>query len=159
MEISKVDSTILAKQLGMWRILRIIFFILCIAYIALFVSDLPALYVVPIGLIVTAFFMWLFSRPIRQLNRELSSREQSQEETLSNKKLEKKAAKTLLVFMIIVCILGGIFAVKLWGGITSGYDSKEKCRNCGRTTDIVPGFGYCEDCYGGFVDWQKDNWK
>ena len=34
--------------------------------------------------------------------------------------------------------------------------SKEKCRNCGRSKDIVPGFGMCETCFEGFTDWQKD---
>jgi hypothetical protein len=37
--------------------------------------------------------------------------------------------------------------------------SKEKCRNCGRTEDIIPGFGMCESCFEGFVDWQEDYYE
>lgn len=161
MKINEMDNVSLVKNLGFWRAIRIFYLCVCIFFcvVAIISFGIPIQYVIPIGLIVTVIVTLLFSIPIKRVEREIASRQQSGEEFANRRNVEKKATKNLLIFMIIAGILAGIYAVKLWGGVTSGYDQEEKCKNCGRTTDIVPGFEYCEDCYDGFVDWQEDNWK
>ena len=69
----------------------------------------------------------------------------------TNKILKKFALAGCIAFVIICAILVPLF-------LSDSGDTKEGCRNCGRTTDLVPGFGYCEDCYEGFVDWQERTW-
>ena len=71
-----------------------------------------------------------------------------------NNKILKKGGIIFLAIMLFVSIFIAIILSS-----NNHSSSKDKCRNCGRTEDLVPGFGYCEDCYEGFVDWQEDNWK
>lgn len=54
-----------------------------------------------------------------------------------------------LVLCLSLCACGG----------SRGGDGVNTCRNCGRNKKLVPGFGFCDTCYEGFVDWQEDNWK
>lgn len=60
--------------------------------------------------------------------------------------MKKKIISLLLVFML---------CQSLGGCGNSGGDGKTTCRNCGRKTSLVAGFGYCNSCYEGFNDWQK----
>ena len=69
----------------------------------------------------------------------------------TNKILKKIALAGCIAFVIISAILIPLL-------LSDGGDTKEGCKNCGRTTELVPGFGYCEDCYEGFVDWQDRTW-
>ena len=69
----------------------------------------------------------------------------------TNKILKKFALAGCIAFVIISVILIPLL-------LSDGGDTKEGCKNCGRTTELVPGFGYCEDCYAGFVDWQERTW-
>ena len=39
----------------------------------------------------------------------------------------------------------------------NGGDGKNSCRNCGRKTSLVAGYGYCSTCYKGFKQWQNNN--
>lgn len=62
----------------------------------------------------------------------------------------KKTLSLILVFALCLslCACGG------GGGRGDGINT---CRNCGRDTTLVAGFGFCGSCYEGFVEWQKDN--
>ena len=73
------------------------------------------------------------------------------------RKTDKILIRAGIVFLAIMIFVSIPIAISLSNNSHS--NSKDKCRNCGRTEDLVPGFGYCEDCYEGFVDWQEDNWK
>lgn len=72
------------------------------------------------------------------------------------RKSNKILAKIGIAFLVFMIIVSFIVAINISFGPNG--DGKNKCRNCGRTENLVPGFGYCEDCYEGFVDWQEDNW-
>lgn len=56
-----------------------------------------------------------------------------------------------LLLAVVLC-----FSLCACGG-SSGGDGKSTCRNCGRKTSLVAGYGYCSTCYKGFKDWQNKN--
>ena len=72
------------------------------------------------------------------------------------RKSNKMGAKIGIAFLVFMIIVSFIVAINISFG--PDRDGENKCRNCGRTEDLVPGFGYCEDCYEGFVDWQDRTW-
>ncbi len=63
----------------------------------------------------------------------------------------------IIIIQIILLIVFSCFAVtRNYGTASRGGDGVHTCRNCGRDTDLVAGFGYCYTCYKGFNEWQKD---
>ena len=74
-------------------------------------------------------------------------------------KLKSKRATIIIVCIIAaIVILACSIMLPAFEGGGSNNSHGEKCRNCGRKTELVAGFDYCYDCYEGFVDWQEDNW-
>ena len=105
---------------------------------------------VPVGLLV---LILKFEKDIRA---ELRSRGRTKEEQDSVEEISKTWGKGVLV--VTACCSCLAIIVLLIGLAIGSNDDAEKCRNCGRETDLVAGFGFCYDCYEGFVDWQEDNW-
>ena len=105
---------------------------------------------IPFGLLV---LMLKWEKDIRK---ELKSRGLTQEEKDNVEGTTKTWGKGVLVVTACVSCLAVI--ILLLGLAKGRSDDAEKCRNCGRETDLVAGFDYCSDCYEGFVDWQEDNW-
>ena len=68
------------------------------------------------------------------------------------------------VAIIILVIFGIILAVWIHGFLDfsesgdSGGDGVHTCLNCGRDEELVPGYGYCDICYEGYVEWREDYW-
>ena len=62
----------------------------------------------------------------------------------------------LLFLALVLCLSLCLGLCACTGG--GGGDGVTSCRNCGRKTNLVAGFGYCGTCYEGFVEWQKDNY-
>lgn len=106
--------------------------------------------------LVAASFVGLLNVPIllerKKIKAELLRRHSGSTNTTPMLKSNKRTA-------IIVLIVGIAITAIFCGVILSIPGSgKGGCRNCGRDVPLVSGFGYCADCYEGFVDWQKDNW-
>lgn len=92
---------------------------------------------------------------IRQIKKELSTRDISQEEKASAKAHNKKMRTKFIVIMLALAAVCLLFAQMDYSS-NSDDTTEGKCRNCGRTKNIVPGFNMCSSCYEGFVDWQED---
>ena len=111
---------------------------------------------------IPGFFVF---REARTIQKELDKRSAEDEEDAINieETTKKNTRRSLIAIACIIAIAVIIIFTIVGGSIDnhggSGGNSGEKCRNCGRKTDLVAGFGYCYDCYEGFVDWQEDNWK
>lgn len=60
--------------------------------------------------------------------------------------------KRLIAFLLVLVMLLSLCAC----GESRGGDGVSTCRNCGRKTSLVAGYGYCKTCYEGFIEWQKD---
>ena len=67
-------------------------------------------------------------------------------------------AKPIIIGVVVVLIVGIVVSCSMVSGNRGG-DGKNTCKNCGRSTSLVPGYGYCIDCYEGFTDWQEDYYK
>ena len=75
--------------------------------------------------------------------------------------LKQKSRRTVVAFSCFIAVVAIVaFCCFVLPSLGSNNNSTnaDKCRNCGRETDLVEGFNYCYDCYEGFVDWQEDNW-
>ena len=87
---------------------------------------------------------------------------------LSNRYPRKTRMVFLVSVILSVCLLisgVGLLFGELAGNFNSvdsdysyNYNSP-KCRNCGRNEPLVAGFDFCDDCFEGFTDWQKDNYR
>lgn len=75
--------------------------------------------------------------------------------------LTKDLVKSVIKYVITVALVLVLANVVNSCGSSGGQrgDGVNTCRNCGRETDLVAGFGYCGNCYEGFVDWQNRTWK
>ena len=72
-----------------------------------------------------------------------------------NKNTNTMLKRMGLIWLVLFVVISIPLAIYLF---TSDDSGAEGCRNCGRTEDLVPGFGYCEDCFDGFIDWQDRTW-
>ena len=81
------------------------------------------------------------------------SKEGAKDNQHTNNKDKKNIVKVVIVvgiiILLIITVASGAFNSK------SGGDGKTTCKNCGRNTSLVPGYGYCSNCYKGFIDWQS----
>ena len=69
----------------------------------------------------------------------------------------KSIKKVILVIIAIVILTFVIVpALRSCSSNERGGDGITSCKNCGRKTDLVPGFGYCGNCYKGFNEWQDN---
>lgn len=66
----------------------------------------------------------------------------------------REYTKRLVIISIAMMVLGIILGVTAEPSADSS--SGDRCRNCGRKTDLVAGFGYCYSCYEGYNNWQKE---
>ena len=113
-----------------------------------------------IALIGAALFVWLvviFIKRAKCIKAELNLRTVTKEQ----EEYAKNSLKTLIKITIGVVVATIIITLIVVSGASGGssYTGKEKCRNCGRTVKIVPGYGYCYDCFDGYLDWEKRNNK
>lgn len=166
-ELSYYGSTYLGKQLGMLNAVKWIFFGLFVVFAFIFailgIADDNYLIVIvgPIFCFLIFGFPMIYAfRKTKGMLKELNSRNLSSDEQANVQFQIKKAAKfqwilTVVMIAFIAVLFGSIIADSI---PSSHNDNSEKCRNCGRKTDLVAGFDYCYDCYEGFVDWQEDNW-
>ena len=128
-------------------IISLIFFLLPHYFIGLLFA--------PINLIT------IFAGIIRQkkAKKMLAQYDVTEEDRTTYAKESKKARKiyaTVSVAIVLIVLL--VLGINSCGERSSGGDGITTCRNCGREKELVPGFGYCNTCYKGFVDWQEKNW-
>ena len=111
-----------------------------------------------------ANLMFKSNKPMKD---ELKRRESSmkEKEAINSAKrgesarITKFIVKCSLAVMAIVVALGVIIGLSLNNGSIGSVEHADSCRNCGRKVKLVPGYGYCYNCYEGFIEWQEDNWK
>ena len=164
-ELSYYKSTYLGKQIGMLNAVKWIFFCIFLFGAAIFVIGgfVNDSVMIAIAGLVGCFLMcgipMLYAfKKVKGMLKELEGRKLDDDEQAKVQVQIKKASKfQWMLTAVFIAFLAVLFGSIIADSIPSR-ESKEKCRNCGRTGDIVPGFGYCEDCYEGFVDWQEDNW-
>lgn len=74
--------------------------------------------------------------------------------------VNKNSLKSIVVYVVVIAVALCLFysCGSSRGGGQRG-DGVNTCRNCGRKTDLVAGFGFCGICYEGFNDWQKTSWR
>lgn len=164
---SEYSSEVLAREIGFRNGIRWVFFCIFLLGSAIFVIggiQNNDLWLIPVGilfnLLITIGPMIFTYKKAKGMLAELKKRNLGSEKQASVEHQIKKATKiqifaTIAFFVIFGAIVGSIIAD---GNSSSQKDTSEKCRNCGRSTDLVAGFDYCYDCYEGFVDWQEDNW-
>ena len=71
----------------------------------------------------------------------------------------KQSSKGLLFITACIIVVAMLVTIPIAWLLNFSGSEKETCKNCGRAEKLVAGFGYCETCYEGFVDWQDNNWK
>ena len=107
------------------------------------------------GIVFFAFVVKTSVKQILAINKELKTRDDFEDvkavykaDSKFNIKIYAIVAAVILLVIIIgkSCSAGG-------GGSSGG------CRNCGRDKTLVPGYGYCYDCFDGYLDWEKRNNK
>ena len=100
-----------------------------------------------------------FGASIKNMEAELNRRNPKNEQIQEAGARGKKNSRLLIILFVAVIVIAALIAAMGNGsGNSSGTDKKDKkdgCRNCGRSENIVAGFGYCEDCFEGFLDWQE----
>ena len=129
-----------------------------------FENALPFLVMIPVFCLIFGIPICFVFRETQAIQKELNKRSAvDDEDALNIKEATKKNTRRSLLAIICIVVIAVIVIFAIVDGSignnNTGSNSGEKCRNCGRKTDLVAGFGYCYDCYEGFVDWQEDNWK
>ena len=146
-------------KLGIGASIFFVFVGAALAVVGVVVADSVPLFI--FGLLFAAIGIGAAIHARKELRREIEKEKELRkthgdafvdaQNQKTNKILKKFALAGFIAFVIISAILVPLL-------LSDGGDTKEGCRNCGRTEDLVPGFGYCEDCYEGFVDWQDRTW-
>lgn len=166
-EIERLNTTELLKNLKTFTVLIPFYFIFGaffgIAGVGLLFNPMEEMWIVPImGIVGCIAFLTAgvqFIKKAKYIKKVLATRTITEEERESADNSLKKLLIACIAIIVIVPII--IFAI-VGGSIDnhsgSSGNGRDKCRNCGRETNLVAGYGYCYDCYEGFVDWQEDNW-
>lgn len=63
--------------------------------------------------------------------------------------------KKLLSLLLLFALVLSLFACS--GGGNRG-DGVTSCKNCGRKSTLVPGYGYCSRCFESFNKWQNETY-
>lgn len=92
-----------------------------------------------------------FNASIRNMEAELNRRKPNSEQIQEASVQGRKRSRLLIIVFVAIIVFASLIAIT---SNNSGTSNKNGCRNCGRTENIVPGFGFCEDCFEGFLDWQ-----
>lgn len=100
---------------------------------------------------ITFIIAFIFIELIKE---ELESRRQN---PTQKSEMGKIIVSMILVFAVIIGICVLIRGCSDDNSSTQRGDGVKTCRNCGRSP-VVAGFGYCDNCYDGFVDWQEKHW-
>ena len=168
-EIERLNTTELLKNMKTFTVLIPFYFIFgaffgIVGVGLLFNLPMEEMWIVPIMGIVGAIVFFAVGvqliKKVKYIKNVLATRTIAEEERAS----ADNSLKKLLIACIAIIVIVPIIIFTIVGGSIDNHggssgNSGEKCRNCGRKTDLVAGFGYCYDCYEGFVDWQEDNWK
>lgn len=152
----------LAKQIGEIRTLQkfligISVFASAFFLFILLISEDPlsAIPLVAVILGASAFLVLMakkyFNNVIRNLEAELNRRKPNSEQVQEASVQGQKRSRLLIIVFVAIIVFASLIAIT---SNNSGTSNKNGCRNCGRTENIVPGFGFCEDCFEGFLDWQ-----
>ena len=94
-----------------------------------------------------------------KIKKELKRRATDNNELAQMKSDAKRSTKGLLLVTACIIVVALLVTIPIAWLLNFSGSEKETCKNCGRAVDLVEGFGYCEICYEGFVDWQENNWK
>ena len=148
-EIRRATDDDLTKRLGVIHGAR--WFIL-IGIVLIFILLDGLLYKTVIAAIMGLSTLVVHSEE-KKIKHELSRRYPNAKNTKQIRKAQNRTTmKTLIICIVILAVMSIILVLSIHGR------DKDGCKNCGRDVPLVSGFGYCADCYEGFVDWQKDNW-
>ena len=94
-----------------------------------------------------------------KIKKELKRRAVDSSEFAQMKSDAKQSFKGLLFITACIIVVALLVTIPVAWLLNFSGSEKETCKNCGRAEKLVAGFGYCETCYEGFVDWQDNNWK
>ena len=75
--------------------------------------------------------------------------------SLFEKKNIRINPKPIIIGVVVFLLVGLVVSCTVVSNEPKGGDGKSTCRNCGRSTSLVPGYGYCSNCYESFRDWQN----
>lgn len=109
----------------------------------------------PFSLGGSVFFFFMMKPSVKQIiaiNKELTTRPDLEKMKTAYKADSKENIKIYAIVAVVILIFIILIRSCSFGG-SSG--SNGGCRNCGRTGNLVPGYGYCYDCFDGYLDWEE----
>lgn len=116
-------------------------------------------FVLMIGLIFILPMITLWKEQ-KEIKTEIARRVKAQKgNTDIEDALKRKSKRSMIVVVCIIAVAVVIACSALLPTLGSSHSKKsqsDRCRNCGRKTELVAGFGFCYTCYEGFTDWQED---
>lgn len=157
----KAQTCQILKERKLLLIFSIIFIISAVFFFVGFLSEtehIEASIIFLIGAIGCTIGAVYIIKMIKLLNKEIKKRTVSNDDEIK----AKEGVKYILIICAIIITISTVIIFLVVSGNTGNNgtsNNSSKCRNCGRKTDLVSGFGYCYDCYEGFNEWQKDYYK
>ena len=102
--------------------------------------------------------LYIVRREPKAIEAELNKRSK----VMSNKtsiesEVKSSGKKALIIISCLIALLIFIMVPYIVSHI--GNNTNDKCRNCGKDKSLVPGYSYCYDCFDGFIEWQKEEYK
>ena len=160
MEENKKAYKRVAVRKLLFKVSLVYVFILVLFLIYLFLSHSTTNAVLLAGMIPCMIAAEVLGIKIDQKRLDKLGGISAEEKEKSDIELKETVRKVIIVSGVLAVILVAIFSVKtIFSSLfKDGGDGINTCRNCGRETSLVSGFGFCGNCYEGFVDWQENNW-
>ena len=166
-EIPEYNDEYLIKQLGLYNIVVKIAYIVvgifaaicCIIGIIITIQygldESWMLFLFPIVTLPIVLPTLVLHTYIKAIKKELKIRHPDDNDKEGiNEKINESNRSTagFAIGIIVMVIIVLLFSIPR---SSSRNNNEGGCRQCGSTSSLVPGFGFCSDCYGSFNEWQE----